>query len=428
MLPSPLTGINPVQGPIQGPTPNSIQVPDLPPLGDRGVVFGQGNMHVPARDIRQFLSTPNLTNQQILQKAQQTGVSLNQLRQAAPNDPRFAASNPNLLPFLASQGITPPNITPAPLPPLGNIPPPMQGQIPTGLVGSEMALQGGLAAALSGIMEGIQQNRQALSVGSAASGQAINQGVENLQPFAGPGGGAINMQAALSGALGPNSQAEAFTNFTSSPGQDFLRKRGEAAVLRNASAMGGLGGGRVRQALQREGIGFAQQDLDNQFSRLSDVTRTGVTASGQQANLRGQQANIMGNLAQTGAQAALTGGMGAAQLGFDTGQSLAAGRTRVGEQLAGEVSNTTSALAELINQQGRGVSDLTGSTSGNLSTLLSAATQAQESGQTQLATLLANLASGTGSSLAQVRPLQGIAGPILDAVGKVASGVGAVVT
>ena len=398
------------------------------PAGNQGVVFGPGNFNVTPTEIQQFLNTPGLNDEQILKQAQAAGVSLAQIQSAVPNNQTFAASNPNLLPFLASQGITPPQqAAPQPVAPFQQVvpqqvAPPQQSGIPTGLQGSEQALQGGLESSIAGLLTGINQSRADLSAGRSAANAQFAQGVAGLQPFTSAGSGAVGLQSALSGASGADAQAQAFADFRSSPGQDFLRDRGERALTRNAAATGGLGGGRVRQALQREGIGFAQQDIDNQFARLSDVARSGLSAGGTQAGLFAQNAGLLGNLAQQQSQASLTGGITAAQLGFDTGQSLAAGRTRVGEQLASEVSDTTSALASLVNQQGAGVSDLTGSTSGNLSQLLLAATQAQEAGQTQLATLLANLATGAGSNLAAVRPVQGILPSILNSIGAVASG------
>lgn len=408
---------------------NSIRLSATPttnnftPLGNQGVVFGPGNLNVRPAEIKNFLSNPNLTSDQILRQAQTSGVSLDQIRQSVPNDPRFSASNPDLMPFLAQHGITPPVPAAPTNVPQDFIPPPLGSQIPTGLRGSEQALQGGFEAAMESLLSGLSQNRADLTAGGSRANALTQQGVGSLQPFTRAGTGAIDLQAALSGASGGQRQAQAFSNFNSSPGQEFLRNRGERAILRNASAIGGLGSGRVRQALQREGIGFAQQDLDNQFARLSDVARSGLSAGQAQGSLFGQGANTAANLAQQQAQGSLSGGITAAQLGFDTGQSLSSGRTRVGEQLAGQLGETTSALANLVNQQGSGLSDLTGSTSGNLTQLLTAATQGQEAGQTQLAALLANLATGAGSNIAAVRPVQGILPTILDSAGKLASGL-----
>lgn len=55
---------------------------------------------------------------------------------------------------------------------------------------------------------------------------------------------------------------------TVTPGQEFIRERQRQALLRSAGAIGGLGGGRVRTALQQQAAGFAQQDI--QFQREAE--------------------------------------------------------------------------------------------------------------------------------------------------------------
>lgn len=244
--------------------------------------------------------------------------------------------------------------------------------IPTGLLGSEQALQAGLAGGLSGLETGLGQ--------SAAI----------AQPFVQGGQGAFDLQAALSGAQGAPSQAQAFQNFQSSPGQDFLREAAERSLLRNQAAIGGLGGGNVRTALQEQAIGLAQQDFGNQFNRLGQVAQLGGQFAGQQA---GQ---------------AFTGGQGAGNLAFQTGQNLSQGRTRAGEQIAGAIGGTTSALANLQAQQGAGLSDILGAGGGNLANILSGAGQAQALSEQQLATLLANLSTGSASQIAGLPGIPGV--------------------
>ena len=271
---------------------------------------------------------------------------------------------------------------------------------PTGLIGAEQALQGGLQGSLAGLQTGIGGARRDVR-GQLAQGRA---GLGRLNQFVGAGQQSQQLQAALSGALGPDAQRQAFADFTASPGQQFLQQRGEQAVLRNASALGGLGGGRVQQELQRQGIGFAQQDFANQFDRLGQLTGQGLTAAGQSAGLgaqlAGQGAGLLGNLG-------LQGGLQASRLAAQTGRDLAFGRTRAGEQIAGGISGTTSALSNLANQQGIGVSGLLGETGGNLAGLLAGTAQEQAAGQQALAQLLA---SGALTQSGQAAGLPGIPG------------------
>ena len=99
--------------------------------------------------------------------------------------------------------------------------------IPTGLIGSERALnigQSGLEQALQGGLSG-----------------AMSQ----LGPYAQQGGQAFNLQSALTGALGAPAQQQAYQNFSESPGQQFLREQGERSVINQAAATGGTQGGNV---------------------------------------------------------------------------------------------------------------------------------------------------------------------------------------
>ena len=420
-------------------------------------LFGPANTSVSPDTIRNFLANPNLTADQIFDQAQASNVSLDQIRGAVPNDPRFAASNPNLLPFIASKGVSLPvtsqfnsllanrNVSTPDLSPdvtgahiLNLIPtdtrlptedlsqvPLNGGEIPTGLRGSELAQQGGLEAALAALLQGLDSSRSAIGSGRDTVRGNTASGIQNLSNFSNAGDRAIDVMAALSGSLGPEAQASAISAFMDSPGQDFLRERGEQAITRNTSAIGGLGGGNVRKELQRFGTGVAAQDFNDNFGRLATIADAGLGAIGQGNSLLGQESALAAALSGQLSGQEFGGGQIAANLGFNTGQSLAAGRTRAGEQIASNINNTTSALTQLINQQGTGLSNLTGATSGNLASVLSGMGQAQELTQQQLAALLSNLASQEGTNLTQVKPLQGIVGPVLDATGKVASAIGA---
>lgn len=301
----------------------------------------------------------------------------------------------------------------------------------TGLIGSEQALQGGLQGALGAIGRGAQIARgdigqtqqfvgQQIEQGIAGGAQAFGRGVSALDPFAQPGAAAFQQQANLAGAGGPGAQAAAFQAFRDSPGQQFLQERGERALVRNQGRIGGLGGGNVRSELQRQGIGFAQQDFANQFNRLGSLSQIGAGAASQQAGLFGQQAGQVGQLragqagitsqlGQVGAGIAQRAGEFGGQAILGTGQQLAGGRTRAGENIATATGATGSALANLVAAQGAGVSDILASGTGSLANLLTGAGQAGQLNQQQLATLLANISTGSASQQAALPSLPGLA-------------------
>ena len=298
---------------------------------------------------------------------------------------------------------------------------PMMANGMTGLMASERALQGGAEAAMSGLMTGFNEAKDAL--GRPVD---ISAATALIEPYMQPGQQAFNAQAALSGAMGSDAQREAYANFNESPGQQYLRSRAEQALLRNSAALGGLGGGRVRQELQRQAIGEASQDFNNNFARLGQVAQGGLQAANLGTQLYGQK---FGNETQRAlglGQIAQSAGNTAADIAFRTAQSVSQGRTNAGNNIANALGGTLTALANLSNQQGQGISDTIGSTAGDLANIISGAGQGQAASQQNLATILANIAAGQGS---QTASLPGIPGAqqtngILGNVGNFLSGVG----
>lgn len=130
---------------------------------------------------------------------------------------------------------------------------------------------------------------------------------ESLQPFQEAGVAALGQQQALIGLSGKEEQAAAFSALEESPGQRFLRARAQKNLLRNSSAIGGLGGGNVRSALVEQGVGFAQQDLQNQFARLGQVAGQGQAATTAGGQFSQNFAANVGNLAVQSGNARATG-------------------------------------------------------------------------------------------------------------------------
>jgi hypothetical protein len=223
--------------------------------------------------------------------------------------------------------------------------------------------------------------------GLTGANQALDRQIWNntlgFGAVAAPGVQSNNLQAAYSGALGAPAQQQAFANFTASPGQEWLRQQAEQGTLRNAAAIGGLGGGNVQQELQRQAMGLAQQDYQNQFNNLGTISDRGFNAM-----------NALGNY-NTQLQGAKAG------YAYGAGQDIAANRAA-----------TTSALSNLY-----------GGYIGNLSSLLSGGGAAQANSNQTLASLLANLATGSqnsfvaGSGLPNTTQSQGNLGGIGELLG-----------
>ena len=139
----------------------------------------------------------------------------------------------------------------------------------------------------------------------------ITQG--NLKPFQEAGVGALGQQQALLGLSGQDAQNQAFAAFNESPGQKFMRDRAQRNLVRNSSAIGGLGGGNVRSALVEQGAGFAQQDFNNQFGRLGKIAGQGQDAVTNLGQFGSQTAGNIANLQQAGSQARASGILGGQQ-------------------------------------------------------------------------------------------------------------------
>jgi hypothetical protein len=190
--------------------------------------------------------------------------------------------------------------------------------------GSQKAARGAAEAQQAASAEAIAEQRRQFDVSQAQAA-----------PFREAGLGALTQQQALLGLSGQEAQQQAFQQFQESPGQAFLRERGEQALLRSSAAIGGLGGGQVKSALQQQGIGFAQQDLQNQLARLGGAAGQGQAVTQNVAQLGAGTAANVGNLMQAGGQAQASGILGAQQA-----QSQFAGG--IGSVLAGGIGGAVS--------------------------------------------------------------------------------------
>lgn len=166
----------------------------------------------------------------------------------------------------------------------------------------------------------IQQAGQEAGIAEQRRQFDITQG--SLQPFQEAGVAALGQQQALLGLGGAEAQQAAFDQFSQSPGQQFLRDRAQKNLLRNSAAIGGLGGGNVRSALVQQGVGFAQQDFQNQFGRLGQLAGQGQAAA---TNIGQFGAQAAGNISQGligGSQARASGILGAQQARSQQQQNL----------------------------------------------------------------------------------------------------------
>jgi len=257
---------------------------------------------------------------------------------------------------------------------------------PTGLIGSEQAIQQGLGSQLGLLAQGIGSAQGEIDV---ATGRALAP----LSPFAQQGQQASQIQAVQSGALGPEAQQQAFQQFNNSPGQQFAIDQGRQNILRSAAATQGTGGGNVLRELNRQGIGQAQQFFQQGFNNLGQVANRGFNAAGAQSGIQERGGQNLSNLA-------LQGGVLPAQAVGNAAGQLSQGRFITGQQLAQAAGGISAGQANLQNQLGQGLSNQFGQGSTNLANLVSGTGQQSAQLQQNLATILANIGTGSASQAA----------------------------
>jgi len=216
---------------------------------------------------------------------------------------------------------------------------------------AQQNLLSGNQAAIGSLGQGFDAARGDLTTGYGQAGQtldaAYNEATGVFEPTAQQGAGASQLQAALSGALGPEAQAQAMQNYKESPGQDFLAGQQEKALLRNATALGGglSASPRVMSALQEQAFGRAQTDFDNQFNRLGSIAGRGDVANQSIANLRAGLGESRSGIQQQLAQL-LSG------LSTGKGSGIAGLQTENSANLANLNTSTASQLAQALQAQG----------------------------------------------------------------------------
>jgi hypothetical protein len=262
-----------------------------------------------------------------------------------------------------------------------------RGELETGFGGAEEALREAFASALGVQETGLQDIIASLTGGAEQAIGTLRGGEERgiqsllsgltgaqtqLDPFAGGGQSAFELQLAQSGALGPEAQARAFQAFTESPAVAFQREQGERAINRQAAATGDLGGGTQLTDLLQFGQGLAQQDFSNQFGRLGQLAGRGQGAASQLA------------------QATLGTGGNIADLIRGTTQGVAGQQSNLGQLLAQALGQSTRDISGLFGTQGTQLANLRTGLGSNLAQLLLG-----ESAN------LSNLEQGIGAAQAQ---------------------------
>jgi hypothetical protein len=172
---------------------------------------------------------------------------------------------------------------------------------------------GAVGGAISGrksAKEATRAQEEAARRGEALTREQFEATKEQLMPFITGGSGAFQQQQALSGALGPAAQAEAFNAYQESPSVQFLREQGLRDVRRQAIGRGGLASGETLKELTKFSQGLALQDFASQFNRLGSVSGAGLGAAQALAGVGSQAAVTQAGLIGQAGQARALGVLG----------------------------------------------------------------------------------------------------------------------
>lgn len=270
--------------------------------------------------------------------------------------------------------------------------------------------------------EGVSALRQGMNTGRGDIQSSSQSAINRFNPYVETGQSALDVEAARSGALGPEAQAQAFENYNSSPGQDWAREQMEKSTLRTQNAIGGTQGGNVLKALQRERDGLASQNYQRDLENLRSLASRGQQATGSQAGIETQAGRDMSSLAMRGGESELNARQNAgnqlAQMEYGAATTGAGMAERGGSALSNLASNRGLYNAGTQKDLSRDLSSAYGRTGENISNLRMNASEmiAQQLGLTgqqvaqlesQLGTSLANIDQQTITNMANQSAQQG---------------------
>ena len=207
-----------------------------------------------------------------------------------------------------------------------------------------------LIAGATSIIGGAVQARSARKAGDAQV-RSAEMGIEEqraarlateklMAPYVQAGTGSLQGQQALLGLLGPEAQQQAYAGIEQGPMFQSMVEQGEAGILANASATGGLRGGNIQAALGQFRPQMLQSMIQNQYQNLAGLTSLGQASAAGQAGYGQQTASNIGNL---------YGQQGQARAGAALGQGQAWGNVlNAPMQLAGMASGAGMGLGEFL--------------------------------------------------------------------------------
>lgn len=137
----------------------------------------------------------------------------------------------------------------------------------------------GAADAAKGAERAAQTQSQAAEAGIAEQRRQFDALVQLMQPYLGAGTEAIGGVRNLAGLGGTEAQQAAIDAIRTSPAFTSALEQGEASILQNASATGGLRGGNTQSALAQFSPALLSQAINDQYARLGGLVTLGQNSA-----------------------------------------------------------------------------------------------------------------------------------------------------
>ena len=166
----------------------------------------------------------------------------------------------------------------------------------SGLVGGASLLSGVASARAQGkaAESAARAQNRAAQYGMLEQQRQFERVQQLLNPYMQGGAQAFEQQRVLSGAMGTQAQQDAISGLMASPIYTGMAQQGEAALMQNAAATGGLRGGNLQGALAQFRPQLLNQALERQYSMLGGLSNAGINAAGSLAGFGQGYADRMG--------------------------------------------------------------------------------------------------------------------------------------
>lgn len=188
----------------------------------------------------------------------------------------------------------------------------MSGWVAGAVVGSAIIGYIGAEGQADASRSASEQQSASAAAGIAEERRQFDAIRKLMEPYTVAGPGALAQMQGIAGLGATGAQEAAYRGIEQSPGFQAMAQQGEAGILQNASATGGLRGGNVQAALGQFRPQLLNQFVNQQYERLAGITSLGQQSAAGVGTAGMQTGSNVANLMQQ---------QGAAQAGGILGQA-----------------------------------------------------------------------------------------------------------